>query len=96
MEHHAHANEPALDPDYRVASLGRNNWEFSQNRILSRQPASKEDDVYGDALVRISKSKVIIDVLVFGAIYTAVLFTMAWTVTPSRRHCYGGYQDKLR
>ena len=79
MEHHAHANNPALDPDYGVASMGRNNWEFFKNTILSRQPASKEGDAYSEALVRTGNSNVIIDVIVFGAIYTSVLFTMAWT-----------------
>jgi len=79
MEHHAHANDPALDPDYGVASMGRNNWEFFKNTILSRQPASKEEDAYFEALVRKGKSNVIVDALAFNAIYITVLFSMAWT-----------------
>jgi len=79
MEHHAHANHPELDPDYRVSNMGSNDWQFYKNTILGRQPASKDNDAYPQALVRTGKSHVMLDALACNVIYLSVLFTMAWT-----------------
>jgi beta-carotene hydroxylase len=79
MEHHAHANDPKLDPDYRVSTMGRNDWEFFKNTVLSRQPAAKDNDAYGEALARTGKSHVMMDFLAYNLIYIGTLFIMAWT-----------------
>ena len=79
MEHHAHANHPELDPDYRVSTIGNNNKEFFKNTILSRQPGSESNNAYPEALNRVGKSHIMLDVLANNLIYLCVLFTLAWT-----------------
>lgn len=42
MEHHAHANDPKLDPDYGVHA--DDSWDFLKKSILGRQPPGREVD----------------------------------------------------
>jgi beta-carotene hydroxylase len=79
MEHHAHTNNPELDPDYRVSTIGKNDWEFFKNTILSRQPRSNSKNAYPETLNRVGKSHLMLDALVNNCVYLGVLFTMAWT-----------------
>lgn len=77
MEHHAHTNDPQLDPDYSVHA--RSDIEFLKNSILKRQPGSASHGAYPEALSRTGKAHVIIDGLVYNLIYFGVLFGMAWS-----------------
>lgn len=79
MQHHAHANNPDLDPDYGVASLGSNNYEFFKNTLLNRQPGSNSRDAYVETLKRIGKPEIMTQALAYNLIYTVILFAMAWS-----------------
>ena len=78
MEHHAHANDADLDPDYAIANLGQNDWEFFKNTLLARQPGANQE-AYPMALERTGKSHVMIDLLAYSLVYFAILFVLAWT-----------------
>ena len=77
MEHHAHSNDPELDPDYAVHA--KDDWDFLKNSMLRRQPAGPAQKAYGDTMARIGKSHMLIDALLFNLVFMSVLFTMAWT-----------------
>ncbi|MEM6710361.1 MAG: fatty acid desaturase [Pseudomonadota bacterium] len=77
MEHHAHTNDPELDPDYGVHADSR--LAFLVRSILNRQPESGRSGAYPAALARVGKEALFIDALVFQAIYLVVLFAMALT-----------------
>ena len=77
MEHHAHSNDPELDPDYAVHA--KDDWAFLKNSILRRQPAGPAQKAYGDALVRTNQEHLMIDALIFNAVFTGTLFALAWT-----------------
>lgn len=79
MEHHAHANDPALDPDFAVASGGKDRRGFFLQSLLRRQPGSDENRVYAETAARIGKSHVILDAVVYNLVYTGVLFGLAWS-----------------
>jgi beta-carotene hydroxylase len=77
LEHHAHTNEPALDPDYPVHA--ESNKDFFWRSLMNRQPGSTSNAAYADALQRVGKPHMLIDALVFQLIYLTVLFAMAWS-----------------
>jgi len=79
MEHHAHANNPELDPDFRVASGGTSRLDFFKHTLLRRQPGSTDDAVYAETVARIGKGHVVVDAIVYNLIYLGVLFALAWT-----------------
>jgi beta-carotene hydroxylase len=79
MEHHAHCNHPQLDPDFGVSTIASNKWDFFKNSLLQRQPGSNSNDSYAEALKRTGKSHIMIDALAYNLIYTAVLFSLAWS-----------------
>ena len=77
MEHHAHTNDPELDPDYEVHA--ESTLRFFLKSILNRQPNSEKGNAYGQTLERIGQSGLILDNILFQAVYLTVLFVMAWT-----------------
>ena len=77
MEHHAHTNNPDLDPDYAVHA--KDSWDFFKNSLLRRQPGGAAQDAYGAALARIDKEHLLLDAVVYNLIFLTVLFAMAWT-----------------
>jgi len=79
MEHHAHCNNPQLDPDYGVSTIANNKWSFFVNTLLQRQPGSNSRDSYVETLERTGKSHIMIDAIVYNLIYTVILFSMAWS-----------------
>lgn len=79
MEHHAHANDSELDPDYQVASSAKNKIDFLKQALLARQPGSTSNLSYTNTLNRIGKSHIILDALAYNLIYTCILFGMAWS-----------------
>ena len=77
MEHHAHANDPELDPDYNVHA--ESDWAFLKHSILRRQPGSENGNEYPETLQRIGKGHMILDALVFNFVFYTVLFVGAWS-----------------
>jgi len=78
MEHHKHANDPALDPDHSTSASGP--LAAIWKTILNRQPRIEGgQSAYGDALVRIEREDVIIDAIVYDLIFYGVLFGLAWS-----------------
>ncbi|MGB2239833.1 MAG: fatty acid desaturase [Pseudomonadales bacterium] len=77
MEHHAHTNNPELDPDYAVHA--KDNWDFLKNSILRRQPGGAAQQAYGAALERVGKGNLLLDALAYNFVFLAVLCAMAWT-----------------
>jgi beta-carotene hydroxylase len=77
FEHHNHANDPLLDPDYSVHA--ESDWAFLRKSILGRQPDSEQGgfNAYPAALERVGKSHMMLDALAFNAIYYTVLFASA-------------------
>jgi beta-carotene hydroxylase len=76
MEHHAHTNNPQLDPDYSVHAPS--DFAFLTNSIKRRQPGADADKAYADALQRTNKGHVLIDAVVYNLVYLGFLFAMAW------------------
>ena len=77
MEHHAHANDPHLDPDFGVHA--EDSWDFLKRSILGRQPAGERNRAYPATLQRIGKGHMLLDGLAFNFVYYTVLFLCAWT-----------------
>lgn len=75
LEHHKHANDPALDPDHGTSARGPLHAIWKS--ILNRQPGNKS--AYGDTLVRIGRSDVALDFIAYELIFYGTLFTLAWT-----------------
>ena len=77
FEHHAHANDPALDPDYDVHA--ENRWQFFRQAVMQMQPASaKGKQAYPETLKRIGQEHLVLEALACRSVYLLVLFTMAW------------------
>ena len=77
MEHHAHTNNPQLDPDYSVHAPS--DFAFLTNSIMRRQPGADANKAYADALQRTNKGHVLIDAVVYNLVYLGFLFAMAWS-----------------
>ena len=77
MEHHAHCNDPELDPDYDIHARSR--LDFFVQYLRNLQPASNRNGAYGKCLTRTGQQHLIMDAVVYQLVYLAVLFTMAWT-----------------
>ena len=77
MEHHAHTNDPQLDPDYSVHAPG--DFAFLINSIKRRQPGSDANEDYANALQRKGKGHVLIDALAYNFVYLGFLVGMAWS-----------------
>ncbi len=77
MEHHAHCNDPELDPDYDVHA--RNTPDFFITWLKNRQPEGDRNSAYGKCLERIGKSEFMLDALIFQGVYLLIMFGMAWS-----------------
>ncbi|MFT7305840.1 MAG: beta-carotene hydroxylase [Candidatus Azotimanducaceae bacterium] len=77
FEHHNHANDTELDPDYGVHA--KSGWGFLFKSILGRQPGSDKStfNAYPRTLERVGKSHLMIDSLAYNAIYYTLLFAAA-------------------
>lgn len=74
MEHHKHANDPDLDPDYPTHAntpLGAI-WASIRNRQPDRP------NTYGATLVRLGRKDVVFDALLYDVVFYAILFTLSW------------------
>lgn len=78
LEHHKHANDPKLDPDYSVTATGplQAIWKSIQNR----QPGAKGGlNAYGETLKRIGRPEVVLDAVLYNLVFYGALFTLAWS-----------------
>jgi len=79
IEHHKHANNPALDPDYPTNS-GNSIREFLSNVYLSMQPNSEGQVAYMNCLTRLDTDearKAIRDQVLVVLVQHGILFAMA-------------------
>ena len=78
MEHHKHANDPKLDPDYGTHATGPLAAIFKSIQI--RQPRAEGfNDSYGNTLKRIGREDVVLDAVVYQLVFYGVLFGLAWS-----------------
>lgn len=79
FEHHNHANNPDLDPDYGVHA--EDSWAFLKSSILGRQPIGDKslNDSYPKTLERVGKSHMMLDALIYNIVFYLVLFGCAWS-----------------
>tara|TARA_R110002111_G_scaffold115103_3_gene176045 strand:- start:792 stop:1676 length:885 start_codon:yes stop_codon:yes gene_type:complete len=78
FEHHNHANDPVLDPDFDVHAKDR--AEFFKQAILSRQPANgTKKDRYVEALERTGNSHVMLEAALIRVSYMLILYGLAWS-----------------
>jgi beta-carotene hydroxylase len=73
MEHHKHANDPALDPDYGVHA------PTAAKAILQSIGNSGGNDAYGECLVRLERQDLIVDMIVFNLAFYGILAGLAWS-----------------
>lgn len=74
MEHHKHANDPDLDPDYPTHAdtpLGA-----IMASIRNRQPGAS--NTYGATLLRLGRKDVVFDALLYDVVFYAILFALSW------------------
>ncbi len=77
MEHHAHCNDPVLDPDYDVHA--KTNAEFFLKYLKNRQPEGDRNGAYGRCLERLGRSDLMLDSILFQGTYLLIMFAMAWS-----------------
>lgn len=77
MEHHKHANDTDLDPDYgtHADTPLKAIWKTLENR----QPASEWTQSYPKTLERIGRPDAILDGILYQLVFYGVLFGLAWT-----------------
>jgi len=71
-EHHAHTNDPELDPDYEVHAPST--WAFLKQSI-----GRQESSAYGDTLVRLGRLGLVQEGLIYSLMYLGILFGLAWS-----------------
>lgn len=77
IEHHKHANDPALDPDHSTQANGPLHaiWKSIQNR----QPRGVGANAYGETLQRIGREDVILDGVLYNLAFYGILSALAWS-----------------
>lgn len=77
MEHHKHANDPSLDPDYYVTAAGP--WTALWGIVQARQPRGDGQATrYVETLERIGRSDLVILAAVCTLAFYGFIITMAW------------------
>ena len=77
MEHHAHANDPELDPD--IGSHAASDAAFWKQAVFNRFVESPQNEHYSQALQRTGQAHFIADSLAYEVVFLAVMASMAWT-----------------
>ena len=78
MEHHKHANDPQLDPDY--GTHAETGWGAVWASIQWRQPRPfGGEKAYGATLQRLGRNDLILQAVVFELVFYGTLFALAWT-----------------
>ncbi|MEM1149644.1 MAG: fatty acid desaturase [Pseudomonadota bacterium] len=77
MEHHKHANHEELDPDISVSAPGPLSAIWKS--IVNRQPRAEGGfNAYGATLMRLGRTDVVLDAVVYNLVFYGTLFAMAW------------------
>lgn len=76
LEHHKHANNPELDPDYgtHADTALQSVWQT----IQQQQPGGKSD-AYGETLKRIGRPEVMLDAVAYELAYYAIMIALCWS-----------------
>ncbi len=77
LEHHAHANDPELDPDHGTQASGPLHaiWRSIQNR----QPGERSGvNRYAETLKRIKRPEVLLDAAIYNLVFYGILIALAW------------------
>ncbi|GAA0484801.1 hypothetical protein GCM10009096_29310 [Parasphingorhabdus litoris] len=78
IQHHLHANDADLDPDYSSSATGP--WHAIWKSIQNRQPgAGGGFNKYGDVLQDIGRPDVLVDGAVYQIAHFAILIGLAWS-----------------
>ncbi len=78
LEHHKHANDPALDPDY--AFHAADPFSAVLQSFRNRRPrGAAQKEAYTETLIRIGRSDVILDATIYEFAYYAILIALAWS-----------------
>lgn len=77
MEHHKHANDAEMDPDYGTHANGplRAIWKT----VTNRQPNSEWRAAYPKTLARIGREDAIVDGVLYELVFYGILFGLAWS-----------------
>ncbi|MEM9938775.1 MAG: fatty acid desaturase [Pseudomonadota bacterium] len=78
LDHHKHANDPELDPDYSTHAKGP--LDAIWNSIVNRQPrANGGFNSYGDAAARHERFDILLDGILYQIVFYGILITLAWS-----------------
>lgn len=76
LEHHKHANDPALDPDHAVHAAGP--WTAIWASIRERQPNGKRALAYEECLARLGRADLLLLTVAYQFAFLAALCALAW------------------
>jgi beta-carotene hydroxylase len=76
LEHHKHANNPALDPDYGFHAQSAQS-ALAQTIVNRRARGAPQKDAYTETLVRIGRGDVILDAVIYEFAYYGMLIALA-------------------
>jgi beta-carotene hydroxylase len=77
LDHHRHANDPDLDPDYSTHAPGP--WSALWKTIRQRQPNGTREPDYIAALERAGRKDLILLAIAYKLTHFAILFALAWS-----------------
>lgn len=77
MDHHRHANDPQLDPDYTSHAAGP--WTALWSTIQERQPKGQRQHDYLGSLDRNGRQDLILLSIAYKLAFLAILFALAWS-----------------
>ena len=78
MDHHKHANDPDLDPDYSTHADGPLHAIWKS--LYNRQPrANGGFNAYGEVLQRKGRTDVILVSVAYQVVHFGILFALAWS-----------------
>lgn len=77
LEHHKHANDPALDPDHSTHARGPAHAIWVS--IRDRQPDGKRAAAYAAALLRVGRSDLVGHAIAYNLGLLAILSGLAWS-----------------
>ena len=77
LDHHRHANDPELDPDYTSRASGP--WAAILGAIRQRQPNGKRPLDYFASVERAGRQDLILLAIIYKLTHLAILFVLAWS-----------------
>ncbi|TNE37920.1 MAG: beta-carotene hydroxylase [Alphaproteobacteria bacterium] len=77
LQHHLHANDPDLDPDFSAKASGP--WHSIWNSLHHRQPNGARTHAYGDCLQRLGRTDLIVQSVLYKLGFVGILCSLAWS-----------------